>query len=276
MNTKLTSFKNGQIPSPDELNFALQGKSENEIKTMAQQMAHAIGEKIEAISEKIEEAKELTRKAGKVKTDLRHRFSFGLFGKSATDKRSELNTEINIQQNEAIMEMNDLIQGSIALTACSISFAENMVQEMSLIMTSGFKDQYGNVVELSENAKENAQMLIAQAKKSLVQQEKINENAKAIEAIKGDVSQNKQNIDKNTQKIDKNKHSIDKNAQNINSNMQNIDKNAQNIDKNAQNIEFLQKELAKADNSKIKISLSLSVLAILLSLANLCLHFKLF
>lgn len=262
MNTKLTSFKNGQIPSPDELNFALQGKSENEIKTIAQQMAHAIGEKIEAISEKIEEAKELTKKAGKVKTDWSHRLTFGLFGKSATDKRSELNTEVNIQQNEAIMEMNDLIQGSIALTACSITFAENMVQEMSLIMTSGFKDQYGNVAELSENAKENAQMLIAQAKKSLVQHQKINEKAKAIEAIKGDVSQNTQNIDKNTQKIDKNKHSIDKNAQ--------------NIDKNAQSIEFLQKELAKSNNSKIKISLSLSVLAILLSLANLCLYFKLF
>lgn len=267
MNTKLTSFKNGQIPSPDELNFALQGKSENEIKTIAQQMAHAIGEKIEAISEKIGEAKELTKKAGKVKTDWSHRITFGLFGKSATDKRSELNTEVNIQQNEAIMEMNDLIQGSIALTACSITFAENMVQEMSLIMTSGFKDQDGNVAKLSENAKENAQMLIAQAKKSLEQHQKINENAKAIEAIKGDVSQN-------TQKIDKNKHSIDKNAQNIDSNMQNIDKNAQNIDKNAQSIEFLQKELAKSNNSKI--SLSLSLLAILLSLANLCLYFKLF
>lgn len=129
-------------------------------------------------------------------------------------------------------------------------------------MTSGFKDQYGNAVKLSENAKENAQMLIAQAKKSLVQHQKINENAKAIEAIKNKVSQNTQNIDKNTQKIDKNKHSIDKNAQ--------------NIDKNAQSIEFLQKELAKSNNSKIKISLSLSVLAILLSLANLCLYFKLF
>ena len=269
MNTQLTSFENGQIPSLEELNFALQGKSENEIKTIAQQVAHAIGGKIEAISEKIEEAKELTEKAGKVKSDWSNRLSFGIFGKSATDKRSELNTEVNIQQNEAIIEMNDLIQGSIALTGCSITFAENMVQEMSLIMTSGFQDQYGNIVELSENAKEKAQMLITQAKKALVQHQKINENAKAIEAIKGDVSQNTQNIDKN-------KHSINKNAQNIDSNMQNIDKNAQNINKNAQSIESLQKELSKASNSKIKISLCMSVLAILLSLVNLCLHFKLF
>ena len=258
----LDSLKNGEIPSPAELNSLLQGKNQREVKNIAQQVAHAISGKIEAISEKIEEAKELTTKAGKVKSDWSNRLSFGIFGKSATDKRSELNTEVNIQQNEAIIEMNDLIQGSIALTSCSISFAETMVQEMSLIMASGFQDQYGNIVELSENAKENAQMLLAQAKKALVQHQKINENAKAIEAIKGDVSQNTQNIDKN-------KHSINKNAQSI-------DKNAQNIDKNAQSIEFLQKELAKASNSKIKISLCMSVLAILLSLVNLCLHFKLF
>lgn len=271
MNTQLIldSLKNGQIPSPAELNSLLQGKNQREVKNIAQQVAHAIGGKIEAISEKIKDAKELTTKAGKVKSDWSNRLSFGIFGKSATDKRSELNTEVNIQQNEAIIEMNDLIQGSIALTSCSIFFAETMVQELSLIMVSGFQDQYGNAVELSEDAKEKAQMLITQAKKTLEHHQKINENAKAIEAIKGDVSQNTQNIDKN-------KHSINKNAQNIDSNMQNIDKNAQKIDKNAQSIELLQKEFAKASNSKIKISLCMSVLAILLSLVNLCLHFKLF
>lgn len=137
--------------------------------------------------------------------------------------------------------MNDLIQGCIALTQCSILFAKHMVEEMSIIMVKGFKDKDGDIISLSDSTKEQAQILLTQAQSGLERQRKIESNANEISQNKSAISQNRQIIDENRKLIEQNQELIKK-------------------------LEF------KSSAS----GLYISILALLLAIINLCLHFNLF
>lgn len=226
------------LPSPQVLQKQLANKSESDIVKYAKDMANKIFVRINELTKSIDEAKALSKQAENVKSDWTPRF---LGGESATDKRSKLNARVNNQQNKAMSEMNDLIQGCIALTQCSIFFAECMVEEMSIIMVKGFKDKDGDIISLSDSTKEQAQILLTQAQSGLERQRKIESNANEISQNKSAISQNRQIIDENRKLIEQNQELI--------------------------------KEL------KLKSSASgfyISILALLLAIINLCLHFNLF
>ena len=226
------------LPSPQVLQKQLANKSESDITKYAKDMANKIFVRINELTKSIDEAKALSKQAENVKSDWRPKF---LGGKSATDKRSSLNTRVNNQQNKAMSEMNDLIQGCIALTQCSILFAKHMVEEMSIIMVKGFKDKDGDIISLSDSTKEQAQILLTQAQSGLERQRKIESNANEISQNKSAISQNRQIIDENRKLIEQNQELIKK-------------------------LEF------KSSAS----GLYISILALLLAIINLCLHFNLF
>lgn len=226
------------LPSPQVLQKQLANKSESDIVKYAKDMANKIFVRINELTKSIDEAKALSKQAENVKSDWIPRF---LGGESATDKRSKLNARVNNQQNKAMSEMNDLIQGCIALTQCSILFAKHMVEEMSIIMVKGFKDKDGDITRISDSTKEQAQILLTQAQSGLERQRKIESNANEISQNKSAISQNRQIIDENRKLIEQNQELI--------------------------------KEL------KLKSSASgfyISILALLLAIINLCLHFNLF
>ena len=226
------------LPSPQVLQKQLANKSESDIAKYAKDMANKIFVRINELTKSIDEAKALSKQAENVKSDWRPKF-FG--GESATDKRSKLNARVNNQQNKAMSEMNDLIQGCIALTQCSIFFAECMVEEMSIIMVKGFKDKDGDITRISDSTKEQAQILLTQAQSGLERQRKIESNANEISQNKSAISQNRQIIDENRKLIEQNQELIKK-------------------------LEF------KSSAS----GLYISILALLLAIINLCFHFNLF
>lgn len=233
------------LPNPQVLQKELANKSESDIAKYAKDMANKIFVRINELTKSIDEAKALSKQAENVKSDWRPKI-FG--GKSATDKRSKLNARVNTQQNEALSEMNDLIQGCIALTQCSILFAKHMVEEMSIIMVKGFKDKDGDTIRLSDSTKEQAQILLTQAQSGLERQRKIESNASAISQNKESISQNKSVISQNRQIIDENRKLIEQNQELI-------------------------KELKLKSSAS---GLYIGILALLLAIINLCLHFNLF
>lgn len=226
------------LPSPQVLQKQLANKSESDIVKYAKDMANKIFVRINELTKSIDEAKALSKQAENVKSDWIPRF---LGGESATDKRSKLNARVNNQQNKAMSEMNDLIQGCIALTQCSILFAKHMVEEMSIIMVKGFKDKDGDIISLSDSTKEQAQILLTQAQSGLERQRKIESNANEISQNKSAISQNRQIIDENRKLIEQNQELI--------------------------------KELKLKSSAS---GLYISILALLLAIINLCLHFNLF
>ncbi|WP_181881847.1 hypothetical protein [Helicobacter sp. MIT 14-3879] len=48
-------------------------------------------------------------------------------------------------QNEAMGEMNTLIQESVKLTLCSVAFAKSMTEVISAMLENGFKDTEGDM-----------------------------------------------------------------------------------------------------------------------------------
>lgn len=108
-------------------------------------------------------------------------------------------------------------------------------------MVKGFKDKDGGITRISDSTKEQAQILLTQAQSGLERQRKIESNANEISQNKSAISQNRQIIDENRKLIEQNQELI--------------------------------KEL------KLKSSASgfyISILALLLAIINLCLHFNLF
>ena len=126
------------LPSPQVLQKQLANKSESDIVKYAKDMANKIFVRINELTKSIDEAKALSKQAENVKSDWRPKF---LGGESATDKRSKLNARVNNQQNKAMSEMNDLIQGYIALTQCSIFKAFYHYDRHFLYHTFGKKDR---------------------------------------------------------------------------------------------------------------------------------------
>lgn len=139
----------------------------DQLKEFAKTQANTILRQINKVSKDIEEAKKLSKKAEDSSTDLSHKLSFGMFGESATDKRSKLNTETNIMQNKAMDEMNKIIQQTIVLTTASIVFSKYMIEEMAAMMVNGFVDSDGKVKQLNEYSKKQVDFIIKQAKSAL-------------------------------------------------------------------------------------------------------------
>lgn len=119
----------------------------------AKSKAVEIFNKIQSVSERIDDAKKDAEYAKDMKT--------GFFG--GTSKKTTATSKALVRTNEAISEMNDLIQEAILFTKSSIEYSTVMIQAMSKMVEHGFKNANGEIVELNESGEEFAQIIISQA-----------------------------------------------------------------------------------------------------------------
>lgn len=135
------------------------------MQKIAKQKSKLILSKIESTTQKIKEAQQKSREAENAKG------SWIPFSDSATDVRSKLNTEAIKLQSEAMQEMNIIIQESVKLTMLSVAFAKTMIEVMSAMIAEGFTNKDGQLIELNEATKEQADFIIRQAQDFVTHQE---------------------------------------------------------------------------------------------------------
>ncbi|MDR1970850.1 MAG: hypothetical protein LBQ46_02910 [Treponema sp.] len=127
--------------------------SPNKLKEIAEIKSAEILLKIDESTRKIAEAKENAVSVNEMKA--------GPFGKT----KRKLNAISNavVMTNEALSQMNNLIQESIHFTCSSVKFAQVMHKTMAHMMVNGFKDANGNIQRLSDDSKEAVNEIIEEA-----------------------------------------------------------------------------------------------------------------
>ncbi|WP_059369502.1 hypothetical protein [Treponema endosymbiont of Eucomonympha sp.] len=163
-----------------------QDMTPQELQALAENKSIEILQKINATTERIAGAKEVAENAAKMKA--------GWFGK--TGEKATATAKAVVATNEAISEMNNLLQESIRFTCSSIQFAQVMHKTMAHMMVEGFKDTDGQIIKLSGDSKEVVQSILDEAddfvKKQLAVEEKQAElEAKIDEKGKIDEEQNR-------------------------------------------------------------------------------------
>lgn len=139
-------------------------QSTAEIREIAKQAANAICQHFERLTDLQEEMQDLSSEAKNAKSDLKNRFSLGLFGESKNDKRMNLLTEKSILQDEHNIEMAKLLQTSISLSLLSTKLSSAMISEMQICVKKGFEDNDGRIKRLSQNSEQQAKLLIQNLK----------------------------------------------------------------------------------------------------------------
>lgn len=169
-----------------------------DLKVLAEEKAVEIFSNIQRVSSKIDRAKYLTRQADNVKG------SWNPFGESKAEKRSKLNTQANAMQNEAMAEMNTLIQESIKLTTISYGFAQAMTQTIAAMLENGFKDKDGDIQQLHGVAKEQALVMLDEAQRFVRHQQEYEERQgqqeEQISALQSGIVKHKQEYEKRQEK----------------------------------------------------------------------------
>lgn len=172
-------------------------KPEN-LKVLAEEKAVEIFSNIQRVSSKIDEAKYLTRQADNVKR------SWNPFGESKAEKRSKLNTQANAMQNEAMAEMNTLIQESIKLTTISYGFAQAMTQTIAAMLENGFKNKDGDIQQLHGVAKEQTLVMLDEAQKFVKHQQEYEtrqeKQEEQISALQSGIAEHKEEYEKRQEK----------------------------------------------------------------------------
>lgn len=142
--------------------------SPQQLQAIAEQKAASILAKIKDHEEKIQSAKKSANDANNIKTDF---WRFGNTGKKVDATATAL-----VETNEALKEVNDLIQESIKLTCTSIQFAQVMHKTMAHMMVNGFRDASGNIQKLAGESQDFVQLILDGAedfvKKQLIVEQK--------------------------------------------------------------------------------------------------------
>ena len=131
----------------------LEKMSSSELETFAEEKSKFILEKIELSTQKITDAKKTAVDAANMKS--------GWFGK--TKKKTDVTADAVIATNEAIGEMNELLQECIHFTCLSLSFAQAMSKHMSALIVKGFENRDGEFIKLSSDSEEQAKYIVQQA-----------------------------------------------------------------------------------------------------------------
>jgi len=124
-----------------------------EIRSLAEQAAREILLKIKAAADRIETAKSDAEGARNMKT--------GWFGK--TSKKADATSRALVRTNEAVADMNGLIQESIRFTQLNSQLSKAMHLAMSRMVVDGFENHKGELVNLNESGEEFAQILVEEA-----------------------------------------------------------------------------------------------------------------
>jgi hypothetical protein len=169
-----------------------QDMTPRKLQALAENKSIEILQKINATTKRIAKAKKVAKNAAKMKT--------GWFGK--TEEKVTATAKSGVATNEAMSEMNNLLQESIRFTCSSIQFAQVMHKTMAHMMVKGFKDTDGQIIKLSGDSKEVVQSILDEAddfvkkqlaveKKQADLEAKIDENAGRISENKGKIAENK-------------------------------------------------------------------------------------
>ena len=92
-----------------------------------------------------------------------------------TAEKATATAEALINTNEAVSELSNIVKESIAFTCLSMAFAKKMTDSIVQMMAEGFEDSNGNYITLSNDAKEQGEIILKQAKNYLNSQLQINE-----------------------------------------------------------------------------------------------------
>lgn len=228
-------------------------KPEN-LKFLAEEKAVEIFSNIQRVSSKINEAKYLTRQADNVKR------SWNPFGESKAEKRSKLNTQANAMQNEAMAEMNTLIQESIKLTTISYGFAQAMTQTIAAMLENGFKNKDGDIQQLHGVAKEQALVMLDEAQKFVKHQQEYEtrqeKQEEQISALQSGIAEHKEEYEKRQEKQEQDISTQGQKLQELQGQLESKRTKIQELestlkskdsldDKQSQDIQTLQNELEK-------------------------------
>lgn len=204
-----------------EVKEAENDKDSQKLQEIVGQHIRAIMAMLETQQEKLDRAKRLANRAKDIAekdtfwNSVKQTATFGVAGIDIDEERARATADGLVATNEAVAEMNKVIQGIVALTCCSTAYSKIMIETMGGILTDGFIDAAGQRQQLSENQKELVERLlfttqqhIAKESRDLEQDEKIN---RIFEILK-----NKDEIDsKQEEQIRKNAELIAQNQQNI-------------------------------------------------------------
>lgn len=138
----------------------LENVNKNEMKIMVEKKSSEILLRVHAVSERIEQSKNMAKNAQNMKSGL-----FGRTGRKATATANAV-----VSTNEAIAEMNNLIQESIKFTCTSVDFSATMHQTMAKMVANGFQKSNGEMVKLNQTGQEFADLIISEAEDFTVKQ----------------------------------------------------------------------------------------------------------
>ena len=189
-------------------------KDSRKLQKVVEQHIQAIMEMLETQQEKIDNAKRLASRAKDIAKEdtvvnrLKQKLTFGFLGTDINKEMAKANTDGLIAINEAVAEMNKVMQNLVALTCCSATYSKIMIEEMGGILTDGFINAAGQRQQLTKSQKELVEQLLsttkqhaAKAIKDEEQDKQIRQNAESISKNKGLISQNAEFITQNKQAI---------------------------------------------------------------------------
>lgn len=222
-----------------EMQKAEQESDLEKMQKIAEKFANAIALKLEECAKNIEEAEKLANEAKNMKA--------GFWG--GDKKRIDAVSDSGISTSKAMSQMKDLISEVVKFTCLSSAFAKEMNKAMAAILLNGFKDQNGNIKELSKNSKKEIEFIIKQAEETINQKKIIEKNQIEIKQLESKTDEQEIQIDKlqndmleNEGKIEsiynKTKSGLDKIFNKINKLKNNIlenHKKASNTDTDLQN-----------------------------------------
>jgi hypothetical protein len=151
---------------------AVETLDQKQLKVFAEQKTSEILVKIEESAVRIQEAKESAEAASNMKTRI-----FGI----GTKKKLNATAGALVKTNEAMAEMNVLIQEVIRFTCYSLKFAQVMHEAMKFMMENGFKDRDGNIQKISDESTEFVNTVIEQQEDYIAKQLAMEEKQESLE-----------------------------------------------------------------------------------------------
>lgn len=244
-----------------------------DLKVLAEEKAVEIFNNIQKISDNIDYAKSLTRRAENAKG--------GWFGIGKTKEKTELNTKAISMQNEAMAEMNTLIQESIKLTTLSHGFAQAMTQTIATMLENGFKNKDGDIQQLHGVTKEQALFILAEAQRFVKHQQEYEERQEKqeeqISILQSGIAEHKQECEKRQEKQEQDINTQGQKIQELQGQLESALNAKDSLDdKQSQSIQTLQNELQAQSQALAKkgvLPLWLAAGALVLAMASFVLHF---
>lgn len=137
----------------------LQNKDKAEIQEIARGIALDVVKRVANMQESLQTAKELSESVKDIESDLSHKLTLGIFGKSALEKKVDINTQTQTMHLAITQELAEIQKLTIGLCMSNTHFTKHTLKEFDSIIKNGFKDSDGKIQRLNENAKAQIQYI---------------------------------------------------------------------------------------------------------------------